>query len=89
MLIPISLICVSEKEMHVFSDALEEARSAVVYVRWISELEDVHVGFVIGKSNMCMLHSRVFYSYIAEEKKGFFSYQQWKIFEETLFRMLD
>lgn len=55
MFTPVSLNCVKEREVRVFSDASEKAISAVVYVRTTSDSADVHVGFVIGKSKIAPL----------------------------------
>lgn len=47
------------REIHLFSDAPEEAISAVVYLRTISNSGDVHVGFVIRKSKIAPLQTTI------------------------------
>nr|XP_034303840.1 uncharacterized protein LOC117681829 [Crassostrea gigas] len=57
MFTQISLSCSHMREIHVFSDASKKTISAVVYLCTISNSGDVHVGFVIGKSEIAPLQT--------------------------------
>lgn len=44
------------REIHVYSDALEEAIAAVAYLKMISKDADIHVGIILDKAKVSSKH---------------------------------
>ena len=56
MFVTTSLSLSVRNELHVFSDASEDAIAAVAYIRTVSPENDVDVGFVMGKAKVAPKH---------------------------------
>jgi hypothetical protein len=49
---PASQLDAVSKELHIYSDASEMAIASIAYLRTVDTMNNIHVGFILGKSKL-------------------------------------